>query len=177
MWPFNRKKKELPPPPQPEVWDGGSAVAERLNYFLSQQNDTFLEAVNQGNGELEVVFDKVGSARVQATLLPDGTTHFQWGEWAPYDQYKGKRPDETLAPDLEQSTSLVISTSQVEQSARSLIFVIDDDGNSVLVWPTDRMPTESDVARMKSDPSFPKIPVGIGRRPQVFMYYWSSRQK
>ena len=134
-----------------------------------------MEAVNRGSGDLEVVFDRVGSVRVQATSLPDGATHFQWGEWAPYDQHKGKRPNEAPTHDPEGSTTLVMNTSQVEQATRSLIFSIDDDGNSVLIWPTDRVPTETEVVQMKSNPSFPKIPVGIGRRPEVYMYYWSRR--
>lgn len=169
------QEKELPPPTRPEPWDAGSALGVRLSYFISQHSDAFWTAVNQGSGDLEVVFDKVGLVRVQATLLPDGSTHCSWGEWNPYDPHKGKRPYEAPTYDPGGSTSLVMSTSLVEQEARSLIFSLDDAGNSFLVWPTDRVPTEAEAVQMQNNPSFPKIPVGIGARPKVYMYYWSSR--
>ncbi len=142
MWPFRRRKKDLPPPPPPELWGPSSALAVRISDFVYQHNDAFWEAVNQGNGELEVVFDKVGSVRVQATLLPDGTPHYAWGKWVPYDQYKGKRPYEAPTHDPGGSTVLVISTSIAEQVGRGFIFTLDDVGNGVFVRPTDRFPTE-----------------------------------
>ena len=176
MWPFRKKvKEELPPLPVPEMWDWDSVLGVRLQYFTAEHNDAFYAALNEARGDLEVLFEKVGSVRVQATLLPDGGTHCQWGPWLPYDPHAGKRSYDTPMYDAGGATSLVITTSLVEQKARSLVFSLDDSGNSVLVWPTDVLPTEDEATRMKSDPSFSKIPVGIGRRPEVYMYYWSSR--
>ena len=175
MWPFRRKTKEIPPPPVPEVWDWDSALGMRLHAFVSEHGSALEEAARLAGPELTVSFEKVGSVTAELSRLPDGRIHFDWGSWMPHDPYMGKRNYDAPVYEVGGSTDLVIGTSRVEQGSRSLLFSLDDEGNTVLVWPTDLPPTETEALRMKMDPSFPKIPVGIGRRPEVYMYYWSAR--
>ena len=175
MWPFRRKSKDIPPPPTPQAWDWDSALGVRLQLFFAERESALTEAARMAGTELTVSFDRVGSVTVRFIHLADGGVHFDWGAWMPYYQYEGKRSYDVPVYEVASSTNLVITTSRVEQGSRSLILGLDAAGNSLLVWPTDVLPTEAEITRMKSDPSFPKIPVGIGRRPEIFMYYWSAR--
>ncbi len=174
MWPFRRKSKEIPAPPPEELWSWDSALGQRLQYFFAEHDSALFEAARMAGAELTVSFEKVGSVTVRFNQLADGGVHFDWGPWMPYDRYAGKRSYEVPVYEVANSTNLVITTSRVEQGSRSLIFDLDASGNFLLVWPTDVMPTEAEIAQMKNAPSFPKIPVGIGS-PEVVMYYWSAR--
>ena len=170
MWPFRRKKAEIGPPPVPEPWDWDSALGVRLLDF-EKREQLFSEAARTGGSYLRVSLDKVGS--VSATLSPSGD--IDWGMWVPYDPDEGARGSDVSQSKPDDSPHMVIRTSPIEQTARGFIFTLDDLGNSILVSPTSRLPFEYEIDRIKADPSVQKIPVGIGTRPQKYLYVPPSR--
>ena len=170
MWPFRKKTRELCPVPLPEVWDWDSALAMRLKQLGEEFQETLQRLAEDGVSEFVVSFEKVGSVEVGITPLPDGSFHFQWGMWLPYEPDRGLRGMDVRSEAEDQRPRLECGTSLLEQSTRSFIFVIDGDGNSVLLWPTSLMPDEKGMRWIMNEPSIRKVPVGIGRRPEIYCY-------
>ena len=172
MWPFRRKKREIGPPPVPEPWDWESALGVRMNYIMTEHQDVFRQAAISGASDFCVSFEKIGSVTAKLRPLSDGRIHFDWGLWMPYDPDESERSDDD-APHQDPGSELrlVISTSPLEQTRRGFIFTLDDFGNSILIPPMRVVPREDEVERIKSDPSVQKIPVGIGTRPEKYVYF------
>ena len=170
MWPFRRKDKKIGPPPTPELWDWDSALGVRLQSIIEEQRDAFKYAAESGASEICVSFEEVGSVTAKLRPLSDGGIHYDWGLWMPYDPDEGRRGHATPTDDPDSPLSLVMGTSPLEQKMRGFVFMLDDFGNSILLAPTRAVPSEHEVEKIKADPSVQKLPVGIGTRPNRYLY-------
>ena len=174
MWPFKKKEpKEITPPPVPEVWDWNSAVGSRIQHIINQDPGVLDVVAQMEVPRLSVRFDGVGTATLSLNRSEseeyDGKISIEPLYWVAHDPDADRRGFGLMDYGPDGSARLTVPTSIMEQTTRGLIFMIDNQ-DSMMLQPSHRMPNASEITNLKNRQGTQKIRVGIGTRPEKYLY-------